>query len=65
MFTQALAACFDAGKFDNPDYSFADLHDDIVAGIKPKLNQSPQFTSLSGEGIPLSKMALNKVFQIG
>jgi hypothetical protein len=64
IFTEALAACYEAGKFDNPDYSLADLHDDIVAKINPKLKQTPQFTSLTGESIRLTDMMKN-VFQIG
>jgi metacaspase-1 len=64
VFTQALTACYDAGKFDDPDYSLADLHDDIVAKINPSLKQTPQFTSLTGESIRLADM-MKSVFQFG
>jgi len=63
VFTQALAACYDAGKFDNSDYSMADLQADIIARIDPKLDQSPQFATLTDK--PKVSDMWKKVFQIG
>jgi len=64
VFTRALEECYQAGNFDRPDYSFADLDEDIRKRIPSNLNQVPSYTNLSNKPI-LSVIALRKVFEIG